>query len=441
MVKYEITEEERKRLLEKFSAMVGIVEDEIDKGLKFYNNKPEIGENEEGVYFSQKLKTNIQFKDTEVKELIDAYKHIIKVLKEYIDLREDYYNIIALWIIGTYYHTEFPSYPFLFFNAMKGSGKSRSMNLITCLAKDGQMLNSMTEAVLFRTKGTLAIDEFEGVTRKGGEGLRELLNSSYKRGAKVKRMKQKKTDEGTEQVVEEFDVYRPILLANIWGMENVLGDRCISLILEKSSNQKITNLIEIFNEEDDVQNTKKILNQCSLCTCSFSTEVYKMWNNYVKSNYTNNINYTNNTNNTNNILPFLAFKYINLMDLNGRELELSFPLCLLAAEISEDTLKETTLTLKRIFNEKKEEELVENHDVNLVDFCSQKLEDNNFITIKSMTEDFKSSFSINEEWINSKWLGRALKRLNLIKQKRRTYRGVEIILDVTKAQEKIKMFR
>jgi len=36
---------------------------------------------------------------------------------------------------------------------MKGSGKSRAMALITCLSKEGQMLNSLTEAVLFRTKG------------------------------------------------------------------------------------------------------------------------------------------------------------------------------------------------------------------------------------------------------------------------------------------------
>jgi len=36
-------------------------------------------------------------------------------------------------------------------------------------------------------------------------------------------------------VIEEFAVYCPIAMANIRGMENVLGDRCISLILEKSS--------------------------------------------------------------------------------------------------------------------------------------------------------------------------------------------------------------
>jgi len=163
-------------------------------------------------------------KEESKKMLYDAYMNIIDLLKEYLDIKEEYYNIIALWIIGTYFHEEFPSYPFLFFNAMKGSGKTRAMNLITFLSKDGEMLNNMTEAVLFRTQGTLAIDEFEGVTRKGKESLRELLNSCYKRGTKVKRMAQKKTIEGTIQVVEEFSIYRPIILANIWGMEEVLGE-------------------------------------------------------------------------------------------------------------------------------------------------------------------------------------------------------------------------
>jgi hypothetical protein len=370
-----------------------------------------------------------------------AYNNIIQLLKEYLDLKEEYYNIIALWIIGTYFHDKFPSYPFLFFNAMKGSGKTRTMNLITCLSKDGEVLNAMTEAVLFRTKGTLAIDEYEGVTRKGNEGLRELLNSCYKRGTKVKRMKQQKTMEGTEQVVEGFEIYRPIVLANIWGMESVLGDRCIPLILDKSNRKEVTNLIELFKEEELVIETTKLLTKCSLCRCSFSGEVYKEWNTFVKNNY---INYTNNTNNTNNTNYTQTFKTIKLMELNGRELELSFPLCLVAQEIeveNEDFLKKTTLTLKQIFLEKKKEELVENQDINLIDFISQQLQNENFITLKKLLQDFKENFALTEEWINSKWLGRALKRLNLIKQKRRNYRGVEIILDVEKAQDKIKMFK
>jgi len=376
--------------------------------------------------------------EEEAKEKMkEAYRNIIDVLKEYLDLKEEYYNLIALWIIGTYFHKRFNSFPFLFFNAIKGSGKTRTVNLIITLAKDGEMLLSPTEAVLFRTKGTLGIDEFEGVTRQGIESLRELINAAYKKGSKVKRMKQKKIDNSIEMVVEEFDVYRPVVMANIWGMESVLGDRCITLILEKSSDISKTNLIEIFREEEQIIETKKLLNWCSLCSYAFSQRTYKEWNNFIKNNYTN---YTNNTNNTNYINYTQTFKAINLMGLIGRDLELAFPLCLLAAELGDEILKITTLTLHEIFNEKKAEELIENKDVSLIEFVSQEPEIN-FKTTRRITEEFRVFVNTNEEWINSKWMGRSLKRMNLIKEKRRTGRGIEIILDIEKAKQKIKMFK
>ena len=47
----------------------------------------------------------------------------------------------------------------------------------------------------------------------------------------------------------------------------------------------------------------------------------------------------------------------------------------------------------------------------------------------------------NEEWLNNIWMGRALQRLSLIKEKRRRNRGIEIRLNIKKAQDKIKMFK
>lgn len=391
--------------------------------------------------------TDLELEKEEVQRMLsDAYHNIIDIFKEYVEMKEEYYSIIALWIIGTYFHDSFYSYPYLFLNAMKGSGKSRTLNLITTLAKDGEIVNSLTEAVLFRTKGTLAIDESEGLERKGKENLRELLNSAYKKGVKVKRMKQQKVGDSMEQVVEVFNVYRPIVIANITGMESVLGDRCIPLILEKSFNKKITNLIEIFAEDPMVLETKKLLNQCSLCSlcrCSFSVERYKEWNNYIKyanNNYTNNTNHNNYTNNTNYTE---AFRSINLTDLNGREIELSFPLFLVAQEIGVEVLKETTLILSEIFKAKKEEDFVENTDVSLIDFISQMPENSSdqFLSIAKITQNFKDFMQSNEDWINTKWMGRALKRTDLVIDKRRRGHGVEIRLNISKAQERIQKFK
>ena len=373
-------------------------------------------------------------------KLSTAYKNIIDILKGYVDLKEEYYNIVALWIIGTYFHKNFPSYPYLYFNAMKGSGKTRTINLITCLSKEGSVQNSMTEAVLFRTSGTLAIDEFEGVSKKGSENLRELLNSAYKKGVMVKRMRQKKTDEGIRMEVEEFEVYRPIVLANIWGMENVLSDRCISIILERSSRKEIINLIEIFHEELIVKETIKLLDLVSLVSFMFQWERYREWNVFIKSKTSNYTNYTNNTNNTNYTNYTNPFEIINSMGLNGRELELSLPICLIANEISTDLLKETTLTLKSIFSQKKQEDLTENYDISLYDFVS-KYDKIDWVSITDLCNEFKEFLDSNDDWINNKWLGRALKRLVLVKESKRLGRGKYIILDIEKAQEKIKLFK
>ena len=125
------------------------------------------------------------------------YHKIKKILKEYMDLDEEYYSLISIWIIGTYLHKHFPSYPYLYFNATKSSGKTRMLKIISNLAKNGKVAGSMTESVLFRTakNRTICIDEFEKMDAKGNENLKLLLNSAYKRGIQVERMKKDK-DEG-----------------------------------------------------------------------------------------------------------------------------------------------------------------------------------------------------------------------------------------------------
>ena len=56
-----------------------------------------------------------------------VFEDIKGILHEYMDMREDYYDLMALWIIGTYIHDSFETFPYLFINAMRGSGKSRAM--------------------------------------------------------------------------------------------------------------------------------------------------------------------------------------------------------------------------------------------------------------------------------------------------------------------------
>src|SRR3990167_10876330 len=143
----------------------------------------------------QEIRLESQIKAEEKELAIINFKnsyYVIKdILKQYCDLPEDYYPILSLWILGTYVHKEFNTFPELFINAVKGSGKSRLLKLIAELSYRGKVVIDLKEAVLFRTakSHTICIDEFEKVGHKDNGTMRTLINAAYKKGAYVERMK------------------------------------------------------------------------------------------------------------------------------------------------------------------------------------------------------------------------------------------------------------
>jgi len=380
-------------------------------------------------------------------DLKEIYLDLKSILKEFVDTKEENYDILAIWIMGTWIHSSFETYPYLFINAMKGSGKTRLLKLIKELSWEGDMLASLSEAVLFRTTGTLCIDEFEYLGGKDKNSLRELLNTAYKKGGKVKRMKKQKSLQGEEQVVESFETFRPITMANIWGMEEVLGDRCISIILEKSNNSSITRKIENFSTNPKIVKVKqKLLKNniwCSLCSVVTQKNIYNDWNNYIDNTtlYTlTTLTTQNNTNNTTKEEKHF-FEKIYETNINGRNLELTFPLLILSEDIG--VLDIMLEVLKKTIEEKKTEDIMESRDVMLFSFVAKQMP-GDWHKIKDLTHNFKMSvdYDSNEEhWCNPKWMGKALKRLGLRKEDRRIGSGNEVVLNIDKAKEKMEMFK
>jgi len=380
-------------------------------------------------------------------DLGEIYEEIIKILKKFCDLKDHYYPLVALWIIGTYIHDEFETYPYLFFNAMRGSGKTRILRLIAELSCNGELLGSMSESVMFRTaKGsTMCIDEFENVSADNKQALRELLNSAYKKGQKIKRMK--KVKEG--YVVEEFEVYTSVCLANIWGMEEVLGDRCITIILEKSSKPFITKLIENYTKDEQIQKVKSQLSKlrCSLCNVVMSQEMEKGWNNYILDKYAKEITtlYTSYTYNTHNTLDTLnSPEFYNKLDeagVEGRHFELTFPILMVSQFLNK--FDEVLEIIKGLISEKKAEDITESRDIQVFDFVSEQ-DSTNMITMTRLTNDFRDFIGAEpkeHDWLNSRWMGRALKRLVLTTHKVRRSGGIHVLLNTKKAQEKMRMFK
>ncbi len=397
-------------------------------------------------------------------DLRKAYYLLIDLLRKYMVMEDRYYPIIAAWIIGTYYHEQFTTFPLLFINATRGSGKTRLLDFISTTSKDGVVLLALNEAVLFRTaKGrTLCIDEFENVARKENNVLRTLINAAYRKGATVERMK-KYIDKGKEEYrVESFDLYTPLAMANIWGMDDVVQDRCITIMLDKSTDSMITRRIADFSNNANFSEVKRLLKASLVykCRCTVPVERYNM---YIDSKYIINNNiYTptldaHNTSDsptthttykkltTQELEELTLFNKIDETKIEGRNMELFFPLFQIVAMMGIPVLDEFLAICKQMVQEKMSEEYAESKDVSLTDFIAQASElKNKFIGVHELTTNFRA-VSVQdpegEKWVNAHWLGRALKRLKLVKDKRRLAKGIEVIVDVEKAKILLERFK
>ncbi len=379
--------------------------------------------------------------------LIRYHKKIIKILKEYMDLKPEYYSLVALWIMGTYLHKQFSTYPYLYFNAMKGSGKTRILKLISNMSNDGKMVGSMTEAVLFRTakESSFCIDEIEGINSKGKENLKLLLNSAYKKGLDVERLTEKKTVDGKKQVVERFKVYCPIALANIWGLDNTLADRCITLILERSDKMEIVRLIENFEhniEIDIIKGGLKRLTEKLTDEFNFFGDVITDWNKFVKNEkMMSKIPLKDDINDINDIKTALYLK-IDKTKIFGRDLELFMPIFLIADMCSNKILSDILSVAKELVKSRKEADREENRDVQMLEFIS-KYKNDNFVNVSVLVSGFKDFCGLDEKdkYVNTRSVGMGLRRLGLVIEAHRTGKGRQVRLNIEKAKEKILMFK
>jgi len=158
---------------------------------------------------------------------IKVYKDILAILKKYIYFGEKTsYDLLTLWIIGTYLFPLFQAYPFILLTGPFASGKSRTTKLASYLSFNSQLLTSPNEAIMYRYvdayKSSLFFDNAEWLSRPKYTRLTDTLNSSYKKGAKVTRIA------GTKKgPMQEFEIYSPKMFNNTTGAETIINSRSI----------------------------------------------------------------------------------------------------------------------------------------------------------------------------------------------------------------------
>lgn len=347
----------------------------------------------------------------------EALKNILldvrNLIRKYVDTTEQNIDILSLWVIGTYFHNQFETFPLLQMYAQKRSGKTRTLKLLSSLCKgsDGSVSTSPTETLLFRHKdGALFFDEMESISSKERGAFRETLNAVYKKGNKIIRYKESKSKDGSKEYVEDcFYPYYPIALANISGLGDVLGDRAIQLILQRS-NKNVTRLIEDFSTNKNVLALKSKLD---LLNATIPTGLFSKWNDFIQG-----IDFEDKDN------LKLLFKRVSDTAIYGRPLEIFFPLFVIAYLCGD--LDNFLKTAKNFVELREEEEAISDIDEILKQFIyGKKCE--GFISVTSLLQEFRGSLENPEEWQNSKWFGRALKRLGLV-QKQRSVNGKSQVL-------------
>jgi hypothetical protein len=155
----------------------------------------------------------------------ELYVSLKDILKYYIELPPVSYGLVAVWIMGTYFYRAFPSYPYLNFLGPKETGKSNTLELIEKLAFNA-VKTRLTVAALGDTadslRGTIITDQAHNLSPE----LIDILVDGYKKGGGKRRVVEI-TNKGRK--VLEFDSYCPKVFASLEPLPEDLADRTFTI--------------------------------------------------------------------------------------------------------------------------------------------------------------------------------------------------------------------
>jgi hypothetical protein len=169
-----------------------------------------------------------------------ALSKIIHLIDSFLEMDHDSEIVVpAAWTLATWFARTFLAFPRLDVRGERGSGKTKLLSILSGASFNGLLRVSPTPAVLFRLaeslRPTLCLDEIEGLAKEDRREILAILNAGYKVGGRVDRC------EGDENTVRSYDIYTPIALAGIQGLNRVTEDRAITLVLRRAQDRKRLN--------------------------------------------------------------------------------------------------------------------------------------------------------------------------------------------------------
>ncbi len=183
----------------------------------------------------------------------EIHRQIRGYLQQYLGLRHPgEYDLLALWIMGTYLKPLFKCYPILFFNAPYESGKSRCLETIGQLAFNGKWFGEISLAGFRRFsvdhKPTFCLDEMTEVGLKNDSPLISLLLNAYNASETV--LAAPGRGSGGNRGAELFKVASAIAIGNVQDIKNqALESRTITIRPEYDPRFKNINLPRVDDPE------------------------------------------------------------------------------------------------------------------------------------------------------------------------------------------------
>lgn len=173
--------------------------------------------------------------EAEVQPLSMVYEKIHTSLQKYLDFADTRTaSMLALWIMGTFVYRLFPAFPYLYFTGTRGSGKTKTLDILSLLSFNGMHSSCRSSAAgLLRLVdgdgATLCLDEAEKLWDQRDEQsgyIQDLLRLGYKDGTGVIKCE----DSAFGPRPRLFDPYSPKAISGIEGVENALYSRCIETV-------------------------------------------------------------------------------------------------------------------------------------------------------------------------------------------------------------------
>ena len=304
------------------------------------------------------------------------------------------YDFLTLWTIGTYFFHLFNSYPYIYIGGLKRSGKTKVLTVASLMCFNAIFSNNLSTSAIFRLiqsgRCTLLMDETEKLSNKDRAlELRNLLLSGYKRGAKVYRTEKTSKD---RLVPEAFEVYSPKMIANISGLDSVLEDRCIVIIMRRGKDKKILNSEPLLHDLT-WQETRDRLYLLYLTYWEEVKEEYEK----LGEGSVGNRRYLS----KNKAKAIIGFH--NSLSLS--EICCNTLLPTLPTQPTQPSLKESIIEFAfQKVKEKQVENVTETRELILVQTLLETVQSNGYYKVKAIRDAMEQKYEDEQKWLRPEWL-------------------------------------